>query len=437
MRFQAQFLVLCVLALVAAALLQMQPVNALRVSSLQKQQNTNMIKLQTDVEAEADADADVDADADADVDVGVDADVDVDADADVDAETDVDVGVESARSLLDASASASASAAASVGGLPSLTPGVYNPSLAKVMHGLSSAAYTTCLYENPNLPAYKSATTKQTDWKKVWSCASATCGTDLAPLTGFELVKTFRNVNVGGLNGIAGFVGTMPLARGGTAIMVAVRGTNNFVNIITDLYAIAKQMDVPGVPGTIHSGFANAWSTLRGLGLKQTVINLKAKTKATQLFVTGHSLGGAVATLAALELSALGFTTSLYTFGSPRVGGTKFAMHVNSKIKDSFRIVHDNDLVPHVPLSTWFFVHVGKEVWFPSVNAQPKICQPAQLTREYYNAWVEVGKEDRACSRSISILKTWGSVASPSLAVTNLVARGIDHTRYFGGLKCK
>ena len=69
----------------------------------------------------------------------------------------------------------------------------------------------------------------------------------------------------------------------------------------------------------------------------------------SQVFVTGHSLGGALATLAALHIKT---TTqfkqpTLYTFASPRVGDPTFAAHFTDL--ECFRIANSEDIVPTVP----------------------------------------------------------------------------------------
>ncbi|GMR48655.1 hypothetical protein PMAYCL1PPCAC_18850, partial [Pristionchus mayeri] len=60
--------------------------------------------------------------------------------------------------------------------------------------------------------------------------------------------------------------------------------------------------------------------------------------------VTGHSLGGALASIAALRIVYMGFRPSegvrLYTFGEPRVGDVHFARLLDRLIPESFRIVH-------------------------------------------------------------------------------------------------
>jgi hypothetical protein len=77
------------------------------------------------------------------------------------------------------------------------------------------------------------------------------------------------------------------------------------------------------------------------------------------LFVTGHSLGGALATLAASRLRAEGIAArATYTFGCPRVGDAEFARSVAGL--PLFRVVNDRDIVARVPTIAHFgYLHAG------------------------------------------------------------------------------
>ncbi|XP_044500845.1 uncharacterized protein LOC123221926 isoform X3 [Mangifera indica] len=94
------------------------------------------------------------------------------------------------------------------------------------------------------------------------------------------------------------------------------------------------------------------------------------------VYVTGHSLGGALATLFALELSSSklakipifdgnrhgAISLTMYNFGSPRVGNKKFADVYNEKVKDSWRVVNHRDIIPTVP--RWMgYCHVAQPVY--------------------------------------------------------------------------
>ena len=69
--------------------------------------------------------------------------------------------------------------------------------------------------------------------------------------------------------------------------------------------------------GKIHSGFNEAFSQV-SVEI-QTILN-KEEYKNKPLFITGHSLGGALAVIAAKKLTHKGGMAACYTFGSPRVG---------------------------------------------------------------------------------------------------------------------
>jgi hypothetical protein len=76
----------------------------------------------------------------------------------------------------------------------------------------------------------------------------------------------------------------------------------------------------------------------------------------SQIFITGHSLGAGLATLAALHIHKLAErkrinpSIQLYTFASPRVGDEDFAKHFNDI--QSYRIINSEDLIQSIPLPT-------------------------------------------------------------------------------------
>ena len=83
-----------------------------------------------------------------------------------------------------------------------------------------------------------------------------------------------------------------------------------------------------------------------------------------QVWVTGHSLGGALAVLLAATLMETGIKVSgLYTFGAPRVGDEEFANRLNDELSDGahWRVVNEEDLVPHLP-PEMFFCHAGNRM---------------------------------------------------------------------------
>ena len=128
--------------------------------------------------------------------------------------------------------------------------------------------------------------------------------------------------------------------------------------------------------GRVHAGFFLAWAIIENTVLGQiSQWQLEAAEKGEKLpplYITGHSLGGALATIAAAALSDNGIDVAgVYTFGQPRVGDRLFVSQLNSRINGKvFRFVNNNDIVPHVPppFSIWnptrLYGHVGIAKYF-------------------------------------------------------------------------
>jgi hypothetical protein len=90
----------------------------------------------------------------------------------------------------------------------------------------------------------------------------------------------------------------------------------------------------------VHEGFAATLTYLMPQ-IKQVL------PRDRMVWITGHSLGGALATLACRELKNEGFQIeATYTFGGPRVGNAGFA---NSLPAPLYRFVYGVDIVPHLP----------------------------------------------------------------------------------------
>lgn len=132
-------------------------------------------------------------------------------------------------------------------------------------------------------------------------------------------------------------------------VLVAFRGTEPLN--VKDWIIDARFSLVPGPGGRVHRGFSE--SLARG-GEKCLVRRLAGLAKpGRRLWLTGHSLGGALATLAAAELAAQGLGASVggvFTFGSPRVGDQGFATAYDAALRDrTWRLVNEDDFVAHLP----------------------------------------------------------------------------------------
>jgi triacylglycerol lipase len=132
--------------------------------------------------------------------------------------------------------------------------------------------------------------------------------------------------------------------------VVAFRGTQSVGNCLTD--AETPLVARAEYPGRVHLGFSDAVSTV----WPDVQRLLGAPAHATPLWVTGHSLGGAMATLASVRLADEGYTVrAVYTYGSPRVGDRTFR---DKYTLANYRFVNDDDLVPHMPFRPCY-KHVG------------------------------------------------------------------------------
>lgn len=126
--------------------------------------------------------------------------------------------------------------------------------------------------------------------------------------------------------------------------VLAFRGTE--ADRMKDIRADAKatQTTCP-TGGRVHSGFKEQYDDALDR-VEETLDQEEVKRK--PLFITGHSLGGAVAIIATRRLNSERHIAACYTFGSPRVGTEEWVSQIKSPI---YRMVNSADPVPMVPLS--------------------------------------------------------------------------------------
>jgi triacylglycerol lipase len=130
--------------------------------------------------------------------------------------------------------------------------------------------------------------------------------------------------------------------------------------------------------GKVHEGFLQTYQFFRPCIL-DTLARLNPRKR---LFIAGHSLGAALATLALPDLaSATGFKApSVYTYASPRVGDKTFAATYNGLFGSrSFRIANTSDMAVSLPLPVpflgfigGFFTHVETPVVFTVQEEDPE-----------------------------------------------------------------
>lgn len=123
--------------------------------------------------------------------------------------------------------------------------------------------------------------------------------------------------------------------------------------------------------GKVHRGFA----TLYGAIAQQVLTTIQTLDHTRPLYITGHSLGASLATLAAMDLAlrlpALRPHLRLYSYACPRVGNVEFAEAHSRLIPNAYRVVNVADGIPTAPptqTGQLIFAHPGQAWGFVDYN---------------------------------------------------------------------
>lgn len=146
-------------------------------------------------------------------------------------------------------------------------------------------------------------------------------------------------------------------------IVVGFRGTDSIEDVARDLSAFLSRFKPDRFRlfkrPRVHLGFLDGYMEVRDT-IRNRVLELNA-IKERKIYMTGHSMGGALATLMAYDLNKIAkVPAGVYSYGSPRVGNNYFTKIFGKFVKDSFRIVNDEDPVCSVPFG--MFGHVDTYV---------------------------------------------------------------------------
>ena len=163
--------------------------------------------------------------------------------------------------------------------------------------------------------------------------------------------------------------------------IIIFRGTDNVKNIISDIDLRPFKDD--GLGGVyIHRGYRDAaMFTLNDIDKKYEL------EKA--VFLTGHSLGGAIAQIVGLWLNQRGHYVQIYTFGSPKVSTTFFGNR-----PEHYRVALSNDPIPFFP--PYPFLHSG-------VFIDPETLDWNEGHEEA--SFLEIDARDHSIAEYVNILK--------------------------------
>lgn len=148
-------------------------------------------------------------------------------------------------------------------------------------------------------------------------------------------------------------------------VFIAIRGTEGIWEWIQDAKFLPRTFPAVSGSGLTEDGFTDMYLSFSltpspsTTFMKDVGALLESDAMVT---VAGHSLGAALATLFALDMTAnLKFpVTTLYTLASPRVGDLSFHNLFNHVVPNAYRIANRLDIVPKLPPPLLYF-HVGDE----------------------------------------------------------------------------
>ena len=220
----------------------------------------------------------------------------------------------------------------------------FDPTFARdVALPLAQAAYTVMGGNTATLPAgYSQTSLIQAD------------AVVLTAMTSPHPVVTAMTNNTN----IFGLMGRNPASR---TAFVSFRGTSDLAEWVADIDAIPDDYRPISGFGQVHSGFQEVYQLVRN----NIATNLAAAVAGCdQILITGHSLGGALAVLAAPDVARNmppnTIEPRLITFAGPRVGVSDFAEKFNAAIESCYRVVNFLDIVPLLPPAP--YVDVGAQI---------------------------------------------------------------------------
>ena len=165
------------------------------------------------------------------------------------------------------------------------------------------------------------------------------------------------------------------------SIVIACRGTEptEMKDVLADLDLYPQKHERAG---RVHRGFYSYANNI----YPQILVEIKKNRKKEQdVYVCGHSLGGAMAVIIAEQLVADGIPVKeLRTFGQPRVGTPAYCKHLDTcGIGEYKRYVNNNDIVPKVPPNFLMFRHAG-ELMYINYYGQIRKCTVWQRTKDQF-----------------------------------------------------
>ena len=168
------------------------------------------------------------------------------------------------------------------------------------------------------------------------------------------------------------------IAKDRNDLWFAFRGTepSKLNDVMADLNLIKNAAKAGG---KVHSGFQQEVNDLWMDVLAEIEHNDQLKVR-KDVYMTGHSLGAAMATIAATRYQPV----ELHTFGSPRVGGPRFIRHIKCP---HYRFMNNNDIVCRIPPAWLGFKHHGEMIYFDRFGNKSTGPNWSDFFYGIFNSW--------------------------------------------------
>uniref|UniRef100_A0A915LKV3 Fungal lipase-like domain-containing protein n=1 Tax=Meloidogyne javanica TaxID=6303 RepID=A0A915LKV3_MELJA len=218
------------------------------------------------------------------------------------------------------------------------------------------------------------------------------------------------------------------------AIVLSFRGTDSFWQLTHEVWQTVFRKKVPSVFGYGHVAFYfdDIFNQLDKKGVTEEIHYLLRQHKHYEVWITGHSLGGALAAIAAAKLiqsKEIGpDKIKLVTFGQPRTGDSGFAAGMNKYLPFfNYRVTRARDLVVHVPPRTYEdYAHYKTEIFYDNdmkPGAKWKRCVGGDEDKDCANRYGHISKIVAGAGVLLSLVPGLNIVGSVYYALVFLVLR--------------